>query len=415
MDTVCVSTLVPEIFQFIEKDEQIMNQDTGSRIKVLHMITIDESVYKLLLDKMNCLREYGYDITFMSSPGKYTEDVRNAGYRFEPVEIARTIRPIKDITALIKAYRFIKKEKFTIVHTHTAKAGFIGRLAARLAGVPLVIHTSHGLPFYKGLGWLKSIMYFILEKLACRISDYIFSQNMDGIDAMLKYKIKAKYGMGYEGNGINTAKLDQIYENLNADQKRNDLGIESGRMVVGYYARLEPVKGHRMFLEAFKNVVVNHPDVLCLIAGKGNLEEDIRKFISVNNLHNNVRLLGYREDIHEIIAITDIVVLTSEKEGIPRILMESMYMKKPVAATNVTGTNELVIHGETGLLAEYGNVEALEICLSILIEDSKLMTVMGNAGRQRVKHYFTEEAVAERIHREYRKLLVRKGISSTGY
>lgn len=383
------------------------------RPKVLHMATIDYTIDKLLLDKLCYLRSYGYDIALASSRGRYTHKINNAGFSFQPIKIERTINPFKDILSIYKTYKYLRKEKFTIVHTHTAKAGFIGRVAAKLARVPVIIHTSHGLPFYEGQNKIKHALYLILERLACNLSDYVFSQNWEGIDKMKMYRFKPRYGIGYEGNGIDTVKLDKELRSFDRCKKLEELGLEDSSIIIGYYARLEPVKGHMLFLKALKQLLKKCDRIVCLIAGKGFLEYRIREYIKRNNMEKNVKLLGFREDIHEIISVTDIVVLASEKEGIPRILMEGMYLKKPVVATNVTGTRELVVHGKTGLLAEYGDAEALEACMKELVQDNHLRRAMGMAGHERIKQEFAERIVAERINSIYKYILAKKGITAS--
>lgn len=392
---------------------QLMQQinNKKSKIKVLHMSTIDFTIDKMLLDKISYLKSYGYDISFASSKGKYFNNITGAGFKFYPIEMSREINFIKDMASIFRAYKYLKKEKFTIVHTHTAKAGFIGRIAAKLAGVPVIMHTSHGLPFYGGQGKLKYNIYLLLEKFASSLSDYVFSQNLEDVENMKQYKFKPKYGIGYEGNGVDTRKLDTEAKQFDNLKKRKELGISDDSIVIGYYARLEPVKGHMIFIDALKQVVANYPNIICLMAGKGYLEEEIKSYIKAKNLEKNIKFLGFREDIHEIINITDIVVLASEKEGIPRVLMESMYFKKPVVATNVLGTKELVIHGETGLFVEYKDVKGLEEAIIRLLEDERLRLKMGQAGHERIKSEFTEEMVAKRIHDVYKDMLDKKGIA----
>lgn len=384
--------------------------DYINKVNVLHMTTVDYTIDRMLLDKMSCLKSYSYSISFASSKGRYLEKINNTGFCFYPIEMSRNINLFRDFISVYHAYKYMKKEKPLIVHTHTAKAGFIGRAAARLAKVPVIIHTAHGLPFYKGQSRISYYIYLWLEKLAARISDYVFSQNFEDTDNMKRHKFKPKYGIGYEGNGIDIHKIDKLYRTFDNRKKLDELKITDNSVIIGYYARLEPVKGHMKFLEAFKQVAKKYPNAICLIAGEGFLEDEIRKYIIDYNLIDNVKLIGLREDMHEVISITDIVVLASEKEGIPRILMESMYMKKPVVATNVLGTKELVINNKTGLLVEYGDIGALANAICKLIGDCKLRIDLGMAGHERIKSKFSEEKVAERIHKVYKYLLDKKGI-----
>ncbi|MCR4436299.1 MAG: glycosyltransferase family 4 protein [Clostridiales bacterium] len=385
--------------------------DSINKIKVLHMATIDFTIDKMLMDKMGYLRGYGYDIRFASNSGKYLNNIQNAGFRFQPIKMSREISIFKDLRSIYNTYKYLKKEKFTIVHTHTAKAGFIGRMAAKLAGTPVIIHTSHGLPFYEGQSRIKYNLYLFLEKLACRMSDFVFSQNMEDVENMKKLNFRPAAGIGYEGNGVDTHKLDKEAAAFDGDEKKRELGIPDNAVVLGYYARFEPVKGHKLFIDAFSSIVKKYGNVLCLMAGKGFLEEEIKQYAAMKNVDKNIRFLGFREDIHEIISITDILVLASEKEGIPRVVMEGMYLEKPVVATDVLGTRELVVSEETGFLCAYGDADGLAARIALLVEDRDLRIKMGKAGRERIINHFTEEIVAGRIDAVYKDLLARKGIT----
>lgn len=384
----------------------------ASAIKVLHFATNDFVVHKLLADKIGYLCMYGYDIIFASSAGRYGKAITDNGHTFHHIDISKKIEPLKDLVSIYKTYKYLRREKFTIIHTHNAKAGFIGRVAAKLAGVPIIIHTSHGVPFYEGQNRRRYNLYLLLEKLACRLSDYVLSQNYEGIRIMEKHGFRPKYGTGYEGNGVDVQKMARILNDFDARQKRSELDIDENRIIIGYYARFDPVKNHTFFLDALKKVVEKYPHVLCLMAGEGTREKQIKEYAKSLGLEQNVRFLGLREDIFEIINATDIVVLASEKEGIPRVLMEAMFFKKPVVSTDVLGTRELVENKKTGFLAEHGNVAELSEHIRRLVEDRSLRIRMGEAGHERIKRDFDEKVVAERIHSVYQYLLLKKRVIS---
>src|SRR5690606_29216812 len=146
------------------------------KIKVLHLATKNSTVAKLMTDKLKEIEKFGYEIQTMSSG-----DIQQMDFPFKhfTVKISRKINPLMDLMSLIRIYLILRKNKFHIVHTHTAKAGFVGRVAARLAGVPIVVHTSHGLPFFKGQSSIKNFIYKKLEQVASLFSDGYFSQNKE--------------------------------------------------------------------------------------------------------------------------------------------------------------------------------------------------------------------------------------------
>ncbi len=186
-----------------------------AHFKVLHIATIERSIVKLLSDKLKELENYGYNIVTMSSG-----DIQQPNFPFKHynVDISRRISPLSDFLSLIKIFRILKKNKFHIVHTHTAKAGFVGRVAARLAGVPIVVHTSHGLPFFEGQSPIKNFLYKKLEQVASWFSDGYFSQNNEDIEVIRKM-VPKRVLVGYEGNGVHLLKIDQ-YPRLSEKKKK---------------------------------------------------------------------------------------------------------------------------------------------------------------------------------------------------
>lgn len=380
-------------------------------IKVLHIATIDFSIKKLLLDKMLELRKYGYEIEFMSDDTGLVDSIEKAGFTHITLKMSRTIHPLQDIKSIIILYRILKKASYTIVHTHTAKAGMIGRIAARLAGIPIVVHTSHGLPFYEGQSFVKKFIYKKLEQMASLFSDGYFSQNREDLK-IIEEMVSKKVLTGYEGNGVNINALDTLarLSDLERRKLRDCIGILEDEFVFLMAARFESVKNHRMLLRSITNVKQNTFPFKVLLAGKGPLFEDVKSMAEELGIDDKVIFLGFCDNILEILQVSDAVILTSEKEGIPRILMEAMSLSKPVLATDVLGTNELVLHKVTGELVELNNVVQLTKTMEKWIDPSysSILESYGKNGRRRIELEFTEAKVAERIDRYYRELIHRK-------
>jgi glycosyltransferase involved in cell wall biosynthesis len=381
-------------------------------IKVAHICTSSLS-HKILVDKLSLLKNRGYDIHLISSKEGYNEELMSKydlPLRF--VHMNREINFKDDIISIINMVKLFRQEKYQIVHTHTAKAGIIGRVAARLAGVPVVIHTSHGLPFYEGQSKGKYYAYYFFEKIGSLFCDAIASQNKEDMKKIEKYAPNKL--VFYEGNGVDLNKLDMKNKSINNSQiilLKEKLGIDSNKKVILVGARFEPVKDHFFLLEGLKLLKENYFDnFICLLAGDGILKNEIIYRIKEYNLDNNVKLIGFQTDIYPYIKLSDVVVLTSQKEGIPRIIMEAMTFSKPVVATNVLGTRELVRHNETGYLVEYKNVEDLASSLHLMLADEKRRIEFGNKGRKRIEDYFTEDIVVDRIVKMYEELLRAKKV-----
>lgn len=376
-------------------------------IKVAHICTSRIS-YKILKEKLYEISKLGYNVSIISSTeGEDTNFFKEHGINQYYIEMNRQISFKDDIKSILNMIRLIKSEKFDIVHTHTAKAGFIGRVAARIAGTKVIIHTSHGLPYYSGQNKLRYMMYKSLEVIASRFCDYVGSQNKEDLEKIVKYVDKSK--VFYEGNGVNLERLDNISHSINdnrLDKLKYELKIENDMVILLVGARIEKVKNHDLLIEALK--ILNQNGInryCCLLAGEGPLEKELREKVKSYNLQDNIRFLGFRKDIYDLIKLSDVVVLTSEKEGIPRILMESMAFEKPIVATNVLGTKELVCNEETGLLSQYPDAKQLSENLSNIIKDKYLREKMGKCGRERIERYFTEDIVAKRLDKLYKESL----------
>ncbi|MDX8363739.1 glycosyltransferase family 4 protein [Cytobacillus sp. IB215665] len=376
-------------------------------VKVLHMSTIDLTIKDMLLDKMDELRELNYTIEFLSDDTGLVTDIESRGYRHITVSMSRKIKPLKDLASIMKIVKILKNEKYDIVHTHAAKAGVIGRIAARIAGVKIIIHTSHGLPFYQGQSNIKNFVYKGLERVASFFSHAYFSQNKEDLNVIRKI-VPKRIITAYEGNGIPLTKIDN-YEKLTVSRKtelQQSIGINNNEFVFLMGARFEGVKNYQMLLRSIANLKADRPCKF-LLAGTGEELESMKLLAENLRIKDKVLFLGYRKDIYDLIQLCDAVILTSEKEGIPRILMEAMAFNKPVLATNVLGTKELVVHNQTGELVELNDIEGLTETMSKWISENYRLELEQYAknSRERIMSEFTEAKVAVRLDSLYKDLI----------
>ncbi|WP_276353927.1 glycosyltransferase family 4 protein [Cohnella caldifontis] len=374
--------------------------------KVAHLCTSSNS-HKVLVDKLALLARRGYRIHLISSAEGYDE--RLMGQYPLPmtfVPMHRKIRPLQDFLSIIRLMRLFRKEKYDIVHTHTAKAGLVGRIAARLAGIPVVIHTAHGLPFYEGQGKIAHFVYRMLEKLASAFCDAIASQNREDLEKIRAYAPRQL--VFYEGNGVDLERLDRRRASITEeelDRIRAAWRISPGRKVILVGARLEPVKDHFFLLRGIHRLVQEGcADFVCLLAGKGPLEAEIRSRIAALGLEDHVKIVGHQTDIYPYVQLADAVALTSEKEGLPRILMEGMAYSKPVIASDVLGTRELLRHGLTGLLVPPQDEGRLAAAFRQVLENETFADSLGRNAREAIERDFTEDAVIRRIEHYYHRL-----------
>lgn len=380
--------------------------------KVAHICTA-ASMYKLLVDKLTILQKYGYDIDLISSREGFNEKLMNRyDFNLKFVHMNREINLTDDIRSIYNLVKLLKKEKYDIVHTHNAKAGIIGRVAGKIAKVPVVIHTSHGLPFYTGQRTLKFHLYKAIEKVGSWFCDAIGSQNLEDLDLMKKYMTsKLTY---YEGNGVDLDRLNNWEREIDTKKIqviKSKLGIPDSAKVILVGARFEPIKGHDFLLEGLDVLEKKYKsDFVCLLAGTGSLQEKIQGKINDLGLNKKVKIIGYKTDLYPYIKLADLIVLTSKKEGIPRIIMESMAFSKPVVATDVLGTRELVKHNTTGFLVPFNDQQLLAEKIMTLFTDEELSKKFGYNARNIIEQEFTEEIVAKRIDRIYKELLSRNRV-----
>lgn len=391
------------------------------KAKVAHVCTSKYS-YKILEHKLKRISEQGYDVSIISSNDCEVDEsvIQKNNINQFYVEMDRKISPIKDIKSILEMRKLLKQEKFDIVHTHTAKAGLIGRIGAFLAKTPVIIHTSHGLPFYEGMNPIKYFIYKNLELFGAKLSDYVGSQNKEDAEILSKL-IKNNDKVFYEGNGVDLEYIDSYNAKISKMEilkLKENLNISEDKLIILMGARFEPVKNHKLFVNTIKQVIESgYNDIICILAGDGPLQNEIMELTKVLGIEAYFRFVGKRNDMFKFIKMSDIVALTSEKEGIPRILMESMAFSKPIVATDVLGTRELVINNEVGLLSEYNNEEALKNNIILLINDYSLRMTMSKMARKRINDLFTEKKVAARINEIYCKSIgIRAGkIMVNGY
>jgi len=378
-----------------------MERRQHSMLRVAHIMTSYQSVVTIMASKLRLLDESeDFDITAISSSPEM-EGMRAPAVTHICVEMARSIKVLADLKSIWQLYKILKARKFDIVHSHTAKAGFITAVAAKKAGVPLICHTYHGLPFFEGQNRARYCTYRLLEKLACRFRNHVFTQNKRDMPACVKL-MSSTTKVSYEGNGVD---IEQVRQSGDAQliQALQDFPNKGIKLVL--LNRLEPVKRVDDFFKVVDRLRENGVEVSCVIAGFGVLESELREKLEKMRLNDYINMVGFTNHPHGIIAASDIVVLCSEKEGIPRSIMEAMALQKPVIATDVLGTQEVVVDGETGFLTPLGNTDAMAEKIMLLAESPSLMEKMGQAGYEKARREFDEQNVCKIILDTYKQLL----------
>lgn len=384
-------------------------------IRIAHLTTVDISLRYLLLDQLRYLIEQGYDVTAISAPGRHVSALAAAGIRHIPVAMTRgLLTPRADIAALRTLTAIMRDEGFTIVHTHTPKGGLLGQLAARRAGVPIVVNTIHGYYFTDRDSSFVQWPYLLAERLAASYSDVIFFQNEEDLTTAQRRGLGHVAQWRYLGNGIDLRRFDPgAVDPAQAAAFRDELGLPPGAPIVGFVGRLVKEKGILDLLEAMGHIRAAIPDVRLLIVGQ--LEPEKADAVVPSRLPprllHGVVFAGEREQMPELYSLMTIVALPSYREGFPRVPMEASAMGIPCVVSDVRGCRQAVRPGCNGVFVRAGDVSGLAAAIRELLADPSMRRRMGELGREMARERFDQQVVFARVADEYARMLALRGLT----
>jgi glycosyltransferase involved in cell wall biosynthesis len=324
-------------------------------------------------------------------------------------ELKRELRPAHDVQVLLRLVRLMRARRPDVVHTHMAKAGALGRLAARRTGVPVVIHTFHGhvLEGYFS-GW-KTRAFLAAERGLARMSDALVAVSPAVRDELLALGIGRPSQWRLIPVGLDLQ--DLLAQEVDREKARGALGLPETGPVVGIVGRLVPIKDHVTFLDAAARVARERPDATFVVAGGGELRSDL-EVRARHLLGDRCRFLGWVMDLPTLYAALDVVVLTSRNEGTPVALIEAGAAGKPAVATRVGGVADVVQDGKTGLLVPPRDPRAVAAGVSALLDDPGRARAFGEAARREASSRFRIERLADDLAGLYGELLARKSFPS---
>ena len=380
-------------------------------LKVAH-ITLGDLGILFLWPQLRALQSDGFEVHALCGDGPLVPTFQSEGIKFHLIEVERKISPLADLKLLWRLISIMRQERYTIVHTHTAKLELIGQLAARLARVPIVLYTNHGFYFRSRMSSLRRWFLINMARFAGLISDHILSQSSEDINTVLEQKIYRPDRISYLGNGINIALF--YAGRFSPEQirlKKQEIGVQEDHQVVGMIGRYVWEKGYREFFEAARFIASEKSKVSFLTVGTSLASErDPVDFSILRQLgiEDRVIVLKSRNDMPELYSVMDVVVLPSYREGFPRSLMEAAAMSRPVVATDIPGCRETVIDCYNGFLIPIKNNLALVEKIKCLLDDPALAARLGQNGRTLAEERFDESKVVERLRTCYRTLLRQK-------
>jgi len=396
-----------------------LSADRGSTIRGIHVLsvtTVDVTMEKLVGGLLRALREEGYAVEGACADGPYAEGLRAEGFRMYPIAFTRRVVSFRHPIAFAQLVSLIRRRRYHVVHVHTPVAQVLGRIAARLTGVPLVIYTSHGFQFHESRPrWAQWAIRRVERWLGRWATDLLFAQSSEDAQAAVGMGFMPPERVIWIGNGVDIARYGPT---PTTPIRRQALGLRDADCVVGFIGRVVREKGVLELMDAMARVHAVVPDARLVVIGDTLASDDeagvkagIRLKIAQYGMDAAVIFAGFRDDVPALLPLLDVFVLPSWREGMPRTIIEAMASGLPVVATDIRGCREEVVDGETGLLVPPRDAAALAEALIRLLTDRALARRMGAAGRQRAVNLYDERLVIDRQLQAYRVMLQGLGVT----
>ena len=384
--------------------------------KLIRITTVPLSLKVLLKGQLRFMASNGFDVKGVSSEGEELKEVReNEGIVMKAINMSRKITPFQDLKSLWEMWNFLRKEKPQIVHTHTPKAGIIGMLAARLAGVPHRLHTVAGLPLMEATGIKRKILNFV-EKLTYSSATRVYPNSKGLYDFILQNNFtqsnKLKIIGNGSSNGINTTLFspDQVTETERVTL-REKLNIQPDDFVFVFVGRIVSDKGINELIKAFSELQTaeNNESTGIKLLLVGGLESDLDPLnpetLAEINQNKDIISVGFQQDVRSFFAIADALVFPSYREGFPNVVMQAGAMGLPSIVSDINGCNEIIIEGENGLSIPPKNVEKLKEKMLTLAKDKNLYTKLKGNSRRMIENRYEQSVVWNALLEEYEGLL----------
>jgi glycosyltransferase involved in cell wall biosynthesis len=385
---------------------------TGGRVRprLVHLTTVDMSLALLLLPQLVAFRDAGYEVIGVSAPGPHVAALEANGIAHIP--LARSTRaadPRADLATAVEFTRLCRRLRPDVVHTHNPKPGIYGRIGARLAGVPVVVNTVHGLYAQPTDPLARRAVVYTLERLAAACSDGELVQNPEDLPVLRRLGLPQRK-LQLLGNGVDLSRFDPVGRPDVRREVRAELGVRDQEVMVGIVGRLVREKGYREIFAAARQVRRSFPEARLVIAGP--IEPDKADAITTAEIDRaadeGAIFLGMRDDVERLYLGMDVYVLASHREGFPRSAMEAAAMSVPIVATDIRGCRQVVDHGRTGLLVPVRNAPALADAITSLVASAERRAQMGEAARRKALAEFDDRRQIAITLGVYERLLGRR-------
>ena len=391
------------------------------KLRILHVITDPATGWFLVKPIAQRQAQAGYVVEFASGSGEYAEKLEELGFSVHFVKLSRSLVSLSHFRALIQLVQLMRQRQYHIVHTHTPVASFLGRIAAAIAGSPIIIYHMRGSWWDSPSVLLRSV-FTTLEYFAGKLTSHTFTINCTDASELVARGISRSEDVTCLHCGSGGVSLRRFSPELitaaRSKELRAEHGLSDAQTIVGFVGRFVREKGIFELMTAFKVVLDEFPQThLLLVGGTLASERDQKsmhelKYIVEKDVRvqRHVHFTGFREDVPDLVSIMDIVVLPSYREGFGMVLAEAAAMGKPTVTTDTRGGREAVIHEITGFHVPIRDEIALAKAISALCSDRDKQRRMGTAGRLRAVDIFSEDIVFSAIDSVYRLKLEQSGL-----
>lgn len=381
------------------------------RIKVLEVLEATAGgTRKHLISLLRALDRQAFDVEVAGPPvrdgheldTRFADEVAALGVRLHPVALRRQVRPLSDLKGMIALAKIMRRGRYDVVHLHSSKAGALGRVAAKLNGMKTV-YTPNGFYFLNAEGRLARAFYLAAERIAGLLTDHLIAVSESERDATIEARAVPPHKISVIPNAVES---DEIAVDDGARRRiRAELGIAPGAKVLGTVSRFIAQKDPLTLVRAFGAVRELDAGVRLVWAGEGgDLEDDTKRLARELGVLDAIHFLGFRHDVQAVMNAFDVFVLSSVFEGLPYALLEAMFLEIPVVATDVVGSRDVVVDGQTGVLVAPGRPEELARAAVGLLGDGERRRRLARAALIRVRERHGIAGMIAKIEALYRSL-----------
>lgn len=377
---------------------------------LIRITTVPISLEKLLSGQLEYMSKF-YQVIAVSSE---KENLEKLGQKIKIpvffVNLTRQITPVQDLLALVKMYLFFKKNKPFIVHTHTPKAGTIGMIAAKLAGVPLRLHTVAGLPLLEAKGLKRKLLNWV-EKITYSCANHVYPNSTGLRDIIIENQFckvnKVKVIANGSSNGIDTSYFNpDLFSADNTRQLKHDLGINEHDFVFIFVGRLVKDKGINELVQAFQKLHQQDPKVKLLLVGDYEYELDplLTHTLEIIAENPGIIAVGFQYDVRPYLALSHALVFPTYREGFPNVVMQAGAMNLPCIVTDINGCNEIIIQNRNGIIIPVKQEKAIFEAMEVFISNDEMLSQMQQNAREMIVSRYEQQIVWKAIRKEYKML-----------